>query len=555
MKRILLAALLIAIAAVAFAPGAAALDYGDEHADLEIEQPPWIDDDVDSDRSANRTLYEVRGDRYEIELQGVDESEVTNYGVASGDADIQQHADQWVVEPGGEGTIALYWDVAETVEDGNSTTTTETRYTASLAASDLEWSHLSEDELEDLENDADNWSAVESEASSIDPERSTDEVLSVAFTAAEFFISPFQSVTEGIQATLMIMTLEPGGMMVLALFLGLLGITAALGFRWRNRYQKQLGDLDRVQTEMDEMWLNKVKRILQQYEWSDILPDHLAQTMHDMWGPNVWVGFKNYQLMRSPAHTKGLWLQMMHQIGYRGLITRNLEGEIVGARALQQDEIEDELRGDVTVDSEIDIFRGDESPMSDGGTEQLERFSFETLRFDNPEHRKIIDAIPASDLDQRVFLESVEIDAAALSLPITNHNVQDAELVRLMNPDIPGDFESYEQMATAHGKLLETVVNHPYYSDDTGEVDREMDLLCFMSELDSVLADKAEFAPADIQRKVLFWVAENMDDEAKLREDLADVHMSGVGRTDEQSAEVIGPEDVGLGRSNPGGST
>lgn len=584
--------------AVANTDEASGLEFGDERAALDIHQPTWIDTDPTVDRRSNQTIYEVRGDRFEIALENVDHDHVEQARVVDGGADVEHDTDRdlWIVEPDGEGTVAIQWVAAEPVidDEGNETGEVErTQYAASLRVSDTEWEHLQVDELESVEQDAANWSAVEREAEQIAPDRSTESVLSTGFGAAEFLISPFSSLTADIQGTLIMMTMRPGGLLVLGTFLSLIAITAAAGFRWRHRFQTQLGDHDRIQEELTDAWLQKARRVLQQCDWPDLFPDHVAQTMHDLWGPNVWQGFKNYQLLRSPTHTKGLWLQMMSQIGYSGVVHYDADGRVTKARALTPDQIE-EIYGGIDVDGGVegssrsdgdddgddgdggsrpdvvDVGDGgfrwsdvDDDAATDGGvleTEEIGRVNFEHLRFDDPAHRAIIDAIPADDMDEAVFLPSIEIDPALLSLPIDNHDIDDAELVRILNPEVPGDFESYEEMARVHGTMLEFVTTHPAYTDAEGRVREEMDLLSFLSEMDSVLADKAEFATADIQRKMNYWIAEHMDADGKMEETLTDAFEEGVGRTDTNPDDVIGPDDVDLGsrfgrsdRSNPGG--
>lgn len=567
MRRLLALALVAVVVAGLFVPLAAAdgdLEYGDERGDLQVDQPPWIDDDVAVDRTDNRTIYDVRGDEFYVELSNANHSDIDTYGVADGEASLEYDDDRdaWHVEPAGEGTIALYWIADEPVTDaaGNVTGTEQVRYAASLSVDDTEWTHLTDDEYEQTEQDAQNWSAVESEAESVAPDQPVDSTLSTGFAAVQFLDSPTAALSADIQGVLIMMTLRPGGLLVLGTFLALIAITAAQGFRWRHRFKQQLGEHDAVQHELDQAWLNKTKRILQQCDWPDLFPDHIAQRMHNLWGPNVWQGFKNYSLLRSPTHTKGLWLQMMAQLGYKGVVLRNLDGAVVEARAMTREEIDDEYGADYdvgsadeTVDVPADDYQFDDGPVGDGGTLEMEIIEFDALRFDHRDHREIIDAVPADDMDETVFLESVEIDPERLSLPIDNHDIEDAELIQILDPDVPGDFESYEQFAEAQAQMLEFVTTHPLYTDTDGNVREEMDLLSFLAEMDSVLSDKADFDVADTQRKMLYWMAEQMDPNARLEETIADAQVDGLGRDDADDADVIGAEDVGLGDANPRG--
>lgn len=572
-KRTLALGLVALLALSLFAPVALAdsdLEYGDERADLDIWQPPWIDDDVAVERTDNRTIYEASGGEIEVALADVGHEHVEDVRVVDGSADIEYDEDRsvWVVDPGGEGTIAVQWRAVEPVidDEGNETGQTETtRYAASLRIDDTEWTHIRDDEFSATQQDAENWSAVEREAQSIAPDRSVNSVLSTGFAAAKFLDSPGAAIFADIQGTLIMMTMRPGGLLVLGTFLFLIGATAAAGFRWRHRAQNAFEDHDLAKGELKEAYLSKARKILQQYEWWEILPDKQAQWMFEKFGPNVWYGAKQYRILRSTLHTKGLVLQMMAQLGYVGVVHYDSAGNVTQARALTENEYEDEYGGiDVDGGSDDDDDGGtppdvidvDGGPATDGGVlevEQFERISLEELRFDDETDREIIDHIPADDLDESVFLPSVELDFSRVSLPIDNHDIEDSDLVRVTEPQIPEHFESYEQYARVLARMHETVVNHPYYTDDDGNVREEMDLLSFLAELDSVMADKAEFAVADVERKILMMVAEELDANDRAANTLRDAYETGVGRDDERESEVIGPEDVDLGGSNPGG--
>lgn len=569
MRRHVTLALVALLTLSLVAPIAAAgtgLEYGDERAELEIYQPPWIDDEPTVDRSANRTVYEVRGDVFEVRLANVDHDHVERMIVADGSASVEydEERDLWHVDPDGEGTVTLQWVAEEPVfdESGNVAETETVRYAASLRVSDSEWVHLRESEYEQTRQDAANWSAVESEANSIAPDRSVDSVLSTGLAAARFLDNPTAALTADVQGVLIMMTMRPGGLLILGTFLALIALTAATGFRWRHRFEKQLGEHDRVAQEMREAWLNKSRTILQQYDWPDILPDRFAQWTHDKLGPNVWYGLKEYRMIRSSLHTKGLLLQLMSQIGYIGVVHYDAQGNVSKARALTHSEYEDEYGG-IDIGSDDDNGDGDGPPdvidvdgtATDGGileTEEIEILSFEDLRMDHEVHREIIRAIPAEDLDESVFLPSVDLDLSRVSLPIDPNSIEDSELVRSFEPAIPGDFEDYDQYARTLARMLELAVNHPHYTDSDGEVRSEMDLLSFLAELDSVMADKAEFSSADIERKILYLVADELDANDHVESTLEDAYQYGVGRTDEQSADVIGPDDVDLGPSKRG---
>ena len=567
---ILLAVLLVGSLVTPMAGLAAAsdeLEFGDERAELDIREEQWIEeersDSIGVERTDDRTIYDVQGPRYEVALENVDHEAVTGYGVADGEADVEfdETRNVWVVEPEGEGTIALYWFVEEAVdvdEDGNEETET-VRYAASLQVSNIDWVHETAADHDELEQAAANWSAVEQQALEINPDQDPEETIADSFTYTSFFASPFQSFQQDVQATLIMLTLRPGGLVILGTFMLISAVGAAAGLRYRHRTREQLKEFDEIETERDQAWLDKLQRIIQQYELHDLYPDHIARAMHRLFGPNTWQAHKNVELMLSATHTKGLILSIMSQVGYVGVVERDETGDVLEMRAVHRSQLDtdDPTPGPGAV-SRRDLatanapkLTGTQLSADGGGPELVE---FETLRYDERADRELIDALPGGDLDMRVFEDSIDVDADRVSLPIDNHDVEDAELIQAANPRFPEDFEDEQQYAEALSELLQFVVDHPHYTDDEGRVREEMDLLAFLSEINSVMADKADFPVAETQRKVLVWIAEDLDPNSKLRDEISDLKTEGVGAStsddDDDQTTVIDEADIGIDGSS-----
>ncbi|MFC6720910.1 hypothetical protein ACFQHN_25735 [Natrialbaceae archaeon GCM10025896] len=74
------------------------------------------------------------------------------------------------------------------------------------------------------------------------------------------------------------------------------------------------------------------------------------------------------------------------------------------------------------------------------------------------------------------------------------------------------------------------MADHPY-TDEEGNVRREMDLLSFLMEMDSILHDEADFPTAYDYQRELFYVAERMDKGERLGERVDTAELDGVGGT------------------------
>ena len=510
---------------VALADGG--LEHGDERADLDIRQPSYVDSSVERSTTSNRTTYEVAGPQMQIRLESVDHANVTASGVLDGSGSLtyDEEIDAWIFDAEDEaGTRAVYFDVEETrtvtVEDGNNTTTeerTETvRHAATLSVESTEWAHRPADVDEKLKEDAANWSSVSSTARRLSDTDDVEATIEQAFEYYEFMSSPFASFAGDARGTIMMAT-RPGG---LAVFGGILGLSATiLGVTIvkLHRRERQLSEVGDVDAAREDAYLDMAEEVLQQRDWSDFLPEHLARHCRNYLGRNAYLGYKRYLLLRSPTHTKGLLLQLMAQVGYSGR-ARIEDGEVVEAHVVANTDVDEDL-------------------ASDGGSE-LATVDLSRLDAESEEDRRFVDLVPGEDLDVDVLHRPDELDLDAVEWPIDEREASDSEIVEAINPQFPDDFTDEEQLADTLGGLMQLVSNHDF-TDEEGRPRRSRDLLSFLSELDSVLTDEVDFPLAHVQRRMLFLAADRMDEEEELRD-----HVDRLG---EEGLELGGDLEIGEG--------
>lgn len=505
--RVALVAILVLGSVIGAVGGAAAqAETGAEPADLHIVQPEYVDGNVETDMSGGDRIYRVTGPRHVITLRNVDHQNVTAYGVSDGNGEFNydQQLDAYTFEPTGNGTTTLYWTAEE--QDGNVTTTQ--RYEASIQADRTDWVHRTGSEDAALREKASKFDEIASEVEHVAPGVSVDEAIGDALTYYRFFDSPFSTLFNDMRGVLLMMALRPGGWIIGGFFLGIALLGVASGARYRNRTQKQLRDIGDIEVEKTEAYLKKAQRILSNCDYNDFLPDDAARAMRDLLGRNPWIGFKNYLLLRSPTHVKGLVLQMMAQIGYEGRVTRTPDGAIK----------------DAWVEHPRDEDGSGVTPAPDGGMD-VEPVPLAELSPENDADREFINHVPGDELDFDVF--QADIDPDSVEFPISNRDVDDAQLLDELNPHFPDDFEDEEHLAEALGHVIEYVVNHDH-TDEWGRSERELDLLSFLSEMDSVLADEADFPLGHVQRRMLVYVAENMEKEAEMTETVNRLDREGV---------------------------
>lgn len=515
---VLCAIALLVLSGMGFA-AASGLEHGDERATLHIEQPDYIEEDVSVERADNRTIYEVRGPIQRILIEDEDHDDVTDFGILEGSGSLAYDSarDEYVLDAGDEaGTRVVFFDVEREVtrEEGNETVTEiETvRQSASLRVSEVNWEHVGADEFSQTQQDAENWSAVASEASRLDPTQPVDETISESFTLFRFWASPLASFFADAQAAVIILTSRPGGLAILGSLIAIMLAMAYGGLRAATRRERQFAEIEDLDETRRDAYLQNARQVLSEADWHAIFPEHHARALRDLLGEDVWLGFKRYMVIRSPTAVKGTLLQAMGVAGFTAEVRRDDKGVPIETRIAEPDDGSG-LR-----------------PAVDGGLplpeEGWERVDLGTLDYDEPDDRAIIDGTPADQLEPDVF-ERHEIGFEDVRFPVTNRNVEDADLIDELDPRLPGDFDDEEQFAEVLERMLHYVVTHGH-TDSEGNSRREMDILSFMAELDSLLCDRADFPVWHVERRILLYIADNLDPGEELQDRIEEMEADGI---------------------------
>lgn len=493
-----------------FTGGAVAIE-GDQRADLNIQQKDYIETDVEVKRTANQTVYSVRGPSYDIALEGETPENVVDYGVLEGDGQLvyKDEFGLYRFEPPGDGTTTLYWDI----RSGNTTQ----RHVATIKAQDTEYHHLTGEEYSEMQSDAANYSEIESAALDIRPNEPVDKTVGDGLGAIHLLDSPFSQPRSEMFGTIMMMIMTNGGRILAGLIVLAILIPVYMYYRVKNREHKRFQAYEDLDTELDEARLRKARRILQQYEWNDLFADSVAARMRQYFGKNVWEGFKTYKMMRSPARVKTFVLQAMGQEGYVAHVERErtdddteTPGEVIAARVSTDP---DEPHRDLD----------EKSDTTEIETVQLEKLD---VQDDTPGgDREIIDAIPGDQLDDDVFTS--DLDLSRLAAPVNHTEIDEGHLLAELDPSFPEDFADEEQFAEVLGDMLHLVVSHDH-TDADGETRPEMDFLSFAMEMDTVLADKADFPANHLDKQINYYIADNIDREEQLETAVTDIEVDGI---------------------------
>ncbi|EMA45228.1 hypothetical protein [Halobiforma nitratireducens] len=319
-------------------------------ADLVVEQPSYVDDDVEHRSDGGTPVYIVDGEEHALYPQNFDSANVTGFGIDSGAGSLAADDDleRYVLDPEGEtGSFELYWTVdrEETVADGNETTTeTETtRYEAVVRVDDQATVVVSTPaEQQQLEEDAQEWR---------DWNATVTEVREAGVLGHAVFGAPASN--EEVMQTMVnrYLTLESplhlldGGLTAMAIlgFTTLGGIAFILFLKFpdaiiirriykelHKRRQREEAEGDLAARQEAEDLQNRLEKFANM-DHQDIPPitDHFARGIRNDVGAETPAEFFNLLLHTiPPARLKESRVRAMGQSGYVAQVETDADGDV-----------------------------------------------------------------------------------------------------------------------------------------------------------------------------------------------------------------------------------
>lgn len=302
MRKSRVCAALVALLMVAtVATGAAVAGEMTEQAEIVIETPSYADSGVTEDHNENRTLYEIGHGKATIAPINFDPEDVETFGIEESEGTITYNGDfnsYSFSSDGNTGTFRVYWVVDETVEleeqDGNETVTVEetrqVRYETVIRISEhQEYEHVTSGRLDEMRDDAQNWSAWESE---LDGLFGDDVNVELRTQQAQSYLSwianPVTSLigTPGSVLFMLLMTNE--GRFILVTF-GLLHLFARR-FDIKYLYKRESTKPDELELDekLSKMDKEERDRSLQNHDWQHIAEhdDRTARAFREATGEN-----------------------------------------------------------------------------------------------------------------------------------------------------------------------------------------------------------------------------------------------------------------------------
>ncbi len=292
-RQQVLAALLLALAVGSVVTVAAAQQTQTETrpADLAIEQPHYIQQSVSEQGGQNATLYEIAGPTHRIYPQNFDAGQVTDFRVEGpGSLSYNAERDYFRFDAEANGTVTAVFTVREQREvvQNNSTTTeaVQVEYRARLRVSQVNTVHKQQSEFQQIERDADNWTALVDEIqkdSVAGPDADVEAELQTGVNWIKFTNNPAQVLSGDFGATLTILVLSVPGLLILLISLTghVLIRRSEIGFV--NRVESIRAERGRAEEVRDEVERKERQQEAASWRWTDIdgLPDPVAREFHE----------------------------------------------------------------------------------------------------------------------------------------------------------------------------------------------------------------------------------------------------------------------------------
>lgn len=463
-QTLVVAMLVVALLAGAFAGVATAeTETTTDAADLIVEQPSYVDEDVSEQTDDGVPVYGVEGDQHAIYPENFDAANVSDYGVASGAGSLtyDESIDRYDLETEGEtGSFELYWYDSS----GNDTV----RYEAIVQVDDLATVEvLSPDEADDLRADADEWRSWNATVTEVRersvlghaifgaPE-SNQETMQVMVNRYLTLESPTHLLSGGFTAAVIISVTTLGGLF----FILVLKFPDALLLRKiygelfeRKRVEADEGDLaTRQEAEDMKERLNRFAN----WDWQDVPPitDHMARAIREAADAETPLeGFNKWVYVFHPDRLKESRVRAMGQSGYVAQVeTDTPDGVATDGGAVTITEATLAKADDVLAPDETVSEREDLRSLTEPSEELLA-----AIALDDPE----LQEFPLENPDEAPFdLEHFDEPPADLSLPALIDEF---------------DFDAYdaddeEHVGRLFAEFVTAVYNHPI-TDDEGRVD------------------------------------------------------------------------------------
>lgn len=436
MKRTV-AVMVVLLVGSLVAPAAAGA-FVEERADVAVEQPHYINSDVQTTAGENGTqTIEATGELLRIKPQNFDREDVTNFGIerTTDTATLSENRDLglYELETTSNGTFTLYWIVEETRQVNNSSQTVEVRYNTRVNVDQDNLRHVEAGVVEEGQEDAANWSSF---AAAVQSERvagtdaNMDEEAQTAINLLRLKYHPFSALTGHFTGLLLTLFLTLSGLVLVMLAVGMHLASRRKDIVEQRRQRKLDSERADLEDELDAIEEHERLSALEGMDWNDVpdFDDATARSFREQLGETVLDGWLTIESVLTPETLVRDRLQAM-------------------------------------ADTHVAV----RDPVPDGGTAVDGGSWTLTPKGDLPEDgdRQVCELDNLTDdVVAGLDWDDPELREFDLSEADINHVLDIDELTDGLGVDIGRDFEDEQQFNHYLVQFLQTVVDHEYTDKD-----------------------------------------------------------------------------------------
>lgn len=509
-KRLVTAVFVVLLLASAIGPAVAgATPPAIRTADLAIDQPSYVESDVQTTADNGSRVYQVAGEELAIVPQNFAQEDVVDFGIEAeaGTLTYDEDFDEYVLVPEGTGTYQVYWVVNEEIETGsgnNTTTTTRSvRYEAAIRVTGgTDLVHRSAGSVAGLREDAENWREFNSTIHSSElagPGADTETVVQEMIDWYKLRKSPLEALTGNLTTIVFLIVTTLGGLLLLVI----------IGFYVQHslwRLYKRLNVFHTIEAEEGEAkeavaeldYQARIQR-LQDLDWNDIFgDDHVAWAFRDTFGESVLDGVVGYLSATSP---RALMRDRLRAMGHDGYV------------AVVDEAATDGGGDDATTIEAATIYPPEAELPADGERADLATATVERLD-------DILDTLESWDepVIRRFDLAAADYDATELDVPFEQSDID------VLAEELHAEMRHFEDETAFAEYLLEfvtTVREHPF-TDDEGRIDEVRYAMNHWLKLAQLLDDRFNFPAVHYHREAIERALTDHDPESKVEQLIED---------------------------------
>lgn len=496
-------AVLIAITA-ATTPAMGAVQT--QQADIQIEQPRYISEPVNTQSDNGFRLYVARGKHLEIRPQNFKPSDVTEFSVQESEGVLtydKQSREYILNTQGNSGTYHVRWRVSQ----NNSTAT----YTAKIRVVEANYAHLPASQYKQFKQQYRKYNQlIDSIKASGDPDTPVKQKVEFGNSVRDFKNNPFSALTGQFMALQILRFTTPAGWLDFGIIILLVyGLTRGL-YSTIARLRKQLEKEEQIARREDEQYQNMMKQVLAGKPMTEVdaIDDHQAGVLEEKLGKNLYTALHNFWNTWGANSLKAMYADAMGTVGYSVRFTRDNTGNVQSVTVLDPD--------------------SDSQPVTDGGENPqhtdpgaVSDDGLETMNLSNAPD-DVLESLTWDEIDKRVFRDNPEISAVDHVMVANREGKSD--LIEELGISIPEDFQSRQMFMEAIGHFLQEV-QETDFTDEHGKPRESRAVLNNIMAFTTVMEQEYDVG-LDLWWRAAIWNAEGLSRDSEAESVLSDIQDS-----------------------------